>query len=322
LALALAVIAMSGCGGASSPEDKKIDDLQLPRGAYPSHLYLAHDGSLWITESAEAVARRLPDGEIRQYRLPGDENSPGDLEEGPDGVIWIAGFEEFIRIDPHNGAVGIAASFGPYANPAVGLPTAVAAGPDGRAWIATEGAYSSILRVTPDGEIEPFSVEGELGELDIQGAALGPDDGVWLTLGEEFGGPTNEVARLAENGSMERWALPGHRSAIGQIVAGPDERMWFTEPSDHRIGSITMAGEISEFRLRPGLSPNDIASGRGDCLWFTTDKRVGRIATDGQIETWLVPGADSLFGVAPALDGGVWMADGPSDRVRYFHPSS
>lgn len=321
-ALASAVLVFSGCGdGGAGGEEDAAEVLHLPRGAYPSHLYLAEDGSLWITESAEAVARRLPSGKVRQYRLPGDENSPGDLEEGPDGAIWIAGFEEFIRIEPDDGTIGIAASFGTYANPEVGLPTAVSSGPDGRAWISTEGAYSAILKVDPSGSFESYSIEYELGELDVQGAALGPDGAVWLTLSEEFGGPGCEIARLSADGEFERWSLPESRSGLGQIVAGPDGAMWFTEPSDHRIGRITVDGKITEFALRPGLNPNDIAAAKDEGLWFTTKKHIGHITTDGEIGMWPVPEAEYLFGVAPAADGGVWVADGPADAVHHLEPS-
>jgi virginiamycin B lyase len=316
-ALALAAW-VAGCGSADRASSRaEVAELRLPRGAYPSHLLLARDGSLWITESAEAVARRLPSGRVRQYRLPGDENSPGDLEEGPDGAIWIVGFEEFIRIDPGDGSVGIAAGFGPNANPEVGLPVAVANGPDGRAWFATEGAYAAILRVDSGGEIDSLSVEAELGEMDVAGAVLGPDRAVWMTLREEFGGSRCEIVRLSEDGHLRRWMLPDGRSDLGQIVLGPDGAMWFTEPSDHRIGRITVEGQIAEFPLRPGLSPNDIAASPKGALWFTTEKRIGRVTTDGKVRTWLVPNADYLFGVAPAADGGAWVADGPADMVHH-----
>lgn len=321
--LAVLVLLLGGCAGSESSEEVASNaphDIVLPRGAYPSHVLTSRDGSLWISESGEAVARQLPNGRLRQYRLPGSENSPGDLEEGPDGAIWIAGFEEFIRIDPGNGSIGIGASFGPHPNPEVGLPEAVATGPDGAVWFGEGGVPPHLLRVEPDGSTSTYALLGVEEEAAINGMALGPDRAIWLSLSEEFGSGHGEIGRFTPDGRLRLWHLPADH-APRQIVAGPDGALWFAE-ADHHISRITTDGEISEFTLRPGLAVNDIAAGDGDSLWFTTKKRVGRITTSGALKTWLVPGADYLFGIAPAPGGGAWVSDGPADRVRYFRPPS
>jgi virginiamycin B lyase len=317
------ILLQGGCGDSGSSEEAASQtphDIVFPRGAYPSHLLTSRDGSLWISESGEAVARRLPSGRLRQYRLPGSENSPGDLEEGPDGAIWIAGFEEFIRIDPGNGSIGIGASFGPHPNPEVGLPEAVAAGPDGAVWFGEGGMPPHLLRVEPNGSTSTYTLPGVEKEAAINGMALGPDRAIWLSLSEEFGSGHGEVGRFTPDGRLRLWRLPADH-APQQIVAGPDGALWFAE-ADHHIGRITTDGEISEFTLRPGLAVNDIAVGEGDSLWFTTKKRVGRITTSGRLETWLMPEANYLFAVAAAPAGGAWVSDGPADRVRYFRPPS
>ncbi|MDX6636175.1 MAG: virginiamycin lyase [Solirubrobacterales bacterium] len=321
--LVVLVLLLAGCSDSGSSEDAAAPaphDIVLPRGAYPGHLLVSRDGSLWITESGEAVARRLPNGKLRQYSLPGNENSPGDLEEGPDGAIWIAGFEEFIRIDPDDGSIGIGASFGPYANPEVGLPETVAAGPDGAVWFGDAGVPPDLLRVSSEGSTSTYSLPGVEEEAAINGMALGPDRAIWLSLSESFGSGHGEIGRFTLDGNLDRWPLPpGH--APQQIVSGPDGALWFAE-ADNRIGRITTDGELSEFELRPGLAVNDIAVGKANTLWFTTEKRVGRITTSGDVSTWLVPDADYLFAIAPAPAGGAWVTDGPADRVRYFQPPS
>jgi streptogramin lyase len=321
--LLAALLLFAGCGSAGSSGDSAPDsprDIVLPRGAYPSNLLATPDGSLWISESGEAVARRLPDGKVRQYRLPGSENSPGDMEVGPDGGIWIAGFEEFIRIDPRTGSIGIGADFGPHPNPEVGLPESVAAGPDGAVWFGDGGNPADLLRVEPDGSTSTWSLPGVEGEAFINGMVLGPDQAIWLSLGEGYDGGSSRIGRFTPDGDLRLWDLPPHRDP-GQIVVGPDHALWFSEGNNH-IGRITTGGKLSEFRLRPGLAVNEVAPGGGDSLWFTTRKRVGRISTSGQFETWVVPGADYLYGIAPAPDGGAWVSDGPGDRVRYFRPPS
>jgi virginiamycin B lyase len=321
---ACATLALAGCGSftaTSSDREEKPHDVVLPRGAYPSHLALSRDGSLWVSESGEAIARLRPNGKLRQYRLPGSENDPGDLEEGPDGGIWIAGFEEFIRVDPRTGSVGIGADFGPSANPEVGLPDAVAPGPDGATWFAEEvRGLPMLLRVESSGATSLFPIPGAGEETAVHGMALGPDGAIWMTLSDEFDSGHSEIGRFDVSGRLTSWSLPQAHSP-GQIIKGPDAALWFTE-ADHRIGRITTKGEISEYVLRPGLAVYDIAGGPGQSLWFTTAKRVGRIDASGRASTWLVSGADSLFGVAAAPNGGAWVADGPADRIRYFKPPS
>lgn len=321
--LAALVLLLGGCAGSGSSggaASHPPHDIVLPRGAYPGNLLASGDGSLWISESGEAVARRFPNGRLRQYRLPGSENSPGDLEEAPDGAIWIAGFEEFIRIDPRNGSIAIGADFGPYANPEIGLPESVAVGPDGAVWFGDGAVPAHLLRVEPDGSTSTYALAGVEAEAAVNGMVLGPDRAIWLSLSEQFGGGHGEIGRFTPDGGLRLWHLPADH-APQQIVVGPDGALWFAE-ADHHLGRITTDGEISEFTLRPGLAVNDIAAGQGDSLWFTTKKRVGRITTSGALKTWLVPDADYLFGVAPAPGGGAWVSDGPADRVRYFRPPS
>ena len=197
------VLLLGGCADSGTSEDAAphaLRDIALPRGAYPGHLLTSQDGSLWISESGEAVARRFPNGRLHQYRLPGSENSPGDLEEGPDGAIWIAGFEEFIRVDPESGSIGIGASFGPHPNPEIGLPESVAAGADGAVWFGEGGVPPNLLRVEPNGSTSTYALPGVEEEAAVNGMVLGPDRAIWLSLSEEFGSGHGEIGRFTPDG--------------------------------------------------------------------------------------------------------------------------
>jgi virginiamycin B lyase len=315
--------AASGCSSESASESPRKDpaNLQLPAGAWPRDLAFSRDGSLWITGSAdEAVGRLRPNGKLQQYQLPGDENSPGDIVEGPDGGIWITGFLQFIRIDPGDDSIRIGAYFGPSSNPEVGLPEAIAPGPDGAVWYVDDGAPPQLKRVSPSGSLTTFGLPVEEGTA-MESIALGPDDAFWMTLGAEgVGGERDAIGRMTVDGSFESWPLPRPQSGPVQIVAGPDGALWFTEQAGYRIGRISTDGEISEFPLRPGLAPAGIAAGTEGDLWFATDKRVGRITTEGEIDTWPVPGADNLYNIAVGEDGDVWITDGEAGVVHHLDP--
>jgi virginiamycin B lyase len=326
LALALSLTGGVGCGGDAQSDAQATDgpaDLKLPRGGYPSDLVFSEDGSLWITGSGdEAVGRLRPSGKLEQYRLPGSENSPGDIVEGPDGGIWIAGFEQYIRIDPKDDSIRIGASFGPYGDLSVGLPRAIAPGPDGAVWYIDDGSPPALNRVSPSGSLSAIvPVPEEYADLSIESIALGPDGALWVTQSAEgIGTRRDGIGRMAVNGEFEHWQLPRQQSDPMQIVTGPDGALWFTERAGYRIGRITTAGEISEFPLRPGLAPIGIAAAPDGALWFTTPKRVGRITVSGEVATWPVPGADYLYNVAVAENGDVWITDGPARLVHHLDP--
>jgi Cutinase len=132
----------------------------------------------------------------------------------------------------------------------------------------------------------------------------------------------DRIVRLAGiHGSLTSWVLPTQRGYPFRIVAGPDGAMWFTESTANRIGRITTAGAISEYRLPSGVtSPAGITVGADKALWFTAGSDLGRITTEGKITVYRVPGASSLLGVYAAPDGSFWLADQTGNKVIHFTP--
>jgi hypothetical protein len=74
--------------------------------------------------------------------------------------------------------------------------------------------------------------------------------------------------------------VPDGTAFRGEITAGPDGNMWFTEPGLNRIGRITPRGRISQYPLPSADSqPAGIAAGPDGNLWFTESQanKIGRI---------------------------------------------
>jgi virginiamycin B lyase len=97
-------------------------------------------------------------------------------------------------------------------------------------------------------------------------------------------------------GSMVEHALPSSDCAPGDITAGPDGALWFTETAGNRIGRITTAGVINEFPIpTPGSGPVGIATGSDGNLWFTESdaNQIGRITPGGVITEFPIPTAAS-----------------------------
>ena len=82
----------------------------------------------------------------------------------------------------------------------------------------------------------------------------------------------------ASPGSFAEWDVPTDMSAIGsgggEIVAGSDGALWFTEGNPVNVGRITADGTISEFPL-PNESYPSLVQQPGGPLWVFTPAPTG-----------------------------------------------
>ena len=293
--------------------------LKLPTGTFPRFLAFSGDGSLWITESSgNAIARLDPAEQLSHYRIPGFENSPGDIVKGPDDAMWFSGFEQVGRIDARGSITGW--QLGTEQGAQVGLPTALTVGPDGAIWYTSQTVPPRITRVSSAGVFTSTEIPSGEGGLYLPGITAGPDGALWFTQAPVGpADPPDAIGRMTTEGQYTSWPLPRSRSHPTRITSGPDGTLWFTERSGS-IGRIAVSGVISEFPLPAGVSPFDITSGTDGALWFTTDLSIGRITTSGQISLWLIAEAKGLIGIAAAADGTFWLADGQADTIWHFTP--
>jgi virginiamycin B lyase len=298
----------------TNPSTPKVDRIRFRPGAFPRFLNFSSDGMLWITEDGGHIARLDRAGHLTHYRIPGSNNSPGDIVQGSDGAMWFSGFEEIGRIDA-NGRITL---WELTQSREVGLPDALTAGPDGALWYTSE--TGSINRISTSGTITGTTIPSGEGGLYLAGITSGPDGAMWFTQSPVSpSDPPDAIGRLTADGHYTSWPLRKPRSQPRRITVGPDQELWFTEGS-HRIGRITTRGVISEFPLPPTVIPFDITPGADRALWFTTDTKIGRITTSGRTTFWPIPGAKSLIGITAARDGSFWLADGEADSVWHFIP--
>lgn len=137
--------------------------------------------------------------------------------------------------------------------PIPGLPTGnfnglngITAGPDGNLWFTESFTGRKIGRITPDGTITEFSTPRIINPF---GIVAGPDGNLWFTeygFEELPGFPDTNlglVGRITPSGVISEFPIPAGSSYGGDITAGPDGNLWFTEPSrGNAIGRVLLGG--------------------------------------------------------------------------------
>ncbi|MDQ3724538.1 MAG: hypothetical protein M3335_01390 [Actinomycetota bacterium] len=152
------------------------------------------------------------------------------------------------------------------------------------------------------------------------------------------GGET-ELGRITPEGKLESVALSGHSGYIHDLVLGPEGNLWAT--TSKGVERITPAGEATFFPLPEELGlAASIAVGPGGGIWFTSWRQrkkvpdwsewtgpayVARIAPDGQVESFELPGEEGSRNTAPggiALgpNGNLWVTDPALGRIDRVSP--
>jgi streptogramin lyase len=284
-------------------------------GASPSGMTAGPDGNLWFVDTGDQyrVVRVTPSGVITGFAVPGSVGGPQTIAAGADGNVWMVasgggtGAESWIlRVNPK----GVVTRF---SLPGAG-PDGITWGPDGNLWF-TEFFRNTIGRMTPAGVL--------LGEFRIPGIAprgivTGPDGNLWFTEADPNGG---SIARMTPAGAVTQFPLlesnSNNQADPTAIVVGPDRNIWFTEASGGKLGRITTAGVITEFRLPGTGNPQGLTVGPDGNLWFTVSGgTVGRITPNGTMRLFALPGRNSQpIGIAAGSDGRIWFTEAGVNRV-------
>ncbi len=150
-----------------------------------------------------------------------------------------------------------------------GQDVALVVAGDGAIWYASQNA-NRIVRMDPKGGETPFvPVDGSTKGL--SGMVLDGKGNVWFS---KRGGGVGLVGRFPEaGGEGVEFALPERHAFPDGIVMGPDGKIWYFDPIQHKIGRVGADGSIEAFegppRLNPGIVPTDMAAGPDNSLWIT-----------------------------------------------------
>ena len=183
-------------------------------------------------------------GTITKYPLKafkgGASDDPQKIIVGPDGNLW---FTEYAA-----GKVGKITTSGTiteYSLPEKEFsdPTAIAVGPDKNLWVT--GRVNHLWRITTSGEITEYthSLPEKLPQTEggPTGITAGPDGNLWISDGESM------ILKMNKEGEiLAEYELPA-KSRPSKITPGPEGNLWFDDTVSNRIGTITMAGKVTEY---------------------------------------------------------------------------
>ncbi|WP_374438361.1 hypothetical protein [Inhella sp.] len=301
----------------------------------PSGVLPAPQGGVWVLDSNNGRIRHVAaDGRVSTLAGGGQGaggsrhadgqgtaaafNEPRGFAQDAAGNLYVAdAADHAIRRVDRSGRSSVWAgrpgSYG-FADGAATLarfrkPAGLAVAADGTLYVADSGNHA-VRRIAPDGQVSTLAGNGERGSRDGAGSAaqfnepmglaLAPDGALYVA---DFGshtlrrvtatGQVSTVAGSAGQGGFVDGAATGAarlRSPV-DVAVGGDGKVYVLDRSNHAVRVLDGAGQLSTLA---GSGSAGLADGSGRSARFQFPS-----------------------GLAPASDGGLWVADTDNQRLRH-----
>ncbi|MCF3639824.1 hypothetical protein LXM94_07560 [Rhizobium sp. TRM95111] len=254
----------------------EIWEHQLPDPATGPYICVeSTDGALWISENlGDGIARfDLLSGTWERFDLP-TGSRPVGLAARPENGVWFAA-----QGTGHIGRMDRDGTFELLPLPTAGAsPLGMLEDGASGVWFA-EGNVGKLAHCDAHGHFREFS-QGL--RLDDRPLAIGERDGnIWVSL---VGG--SAIARLSQNGDIDRLQLPGSDRQPRALIVHPDGGVWFVETSGDSLGVVHPDLSIQQHSVGlTGASLRGVTVGADNALWFTANasNKIGRMLTTGEM---------------------------------------
>jgi virginiamycin B lyase len=221
----------------------------------PIGLGVGPDGNAWYTDnSARAISRMTPSGEIASFPLGTPIVRLGRLAVTTDGAVWFAEATRYSITRLEDGEFTRHVFESPRDD-----PYGVAVAADGTAW-ATLRLGNQLLRIAPDGEMKALDLpKPASGPSDV---AVGRDGSVWFIELR-----ANRIGSL-KGEAFEEYNVPGDTPMLTGLAVAPDGAVWFGMLRSGSLGRL-VDGRIDTFKLpRDGARPYSLAIDTSGNVWY------------------------------------------------------
>ena len=297
---------------AAFADEPRIETFAVPSGHLPTEIARHGDVMTFVSwtnwPSIEPhLGRVASNGRMQMQDLPKD-HMPGLIAQGPDGTLWLSDGKKTVlwQVSPSGKATQVT----------IGRTTlGIAVDPDGGIWTTHPES----------GEITRYGTDGQPQSQWFIGRKRSTKSGA-PSMAIPVPAPNTGTKTIPKKKKSDRSLTKEERKRLtldarpSWIVLGPDNAVWFSEPTWRNIGRVTPAGEIDTFKFpREWGEPRRIVAARG-ALWFalTQVPAVGRITTDGEVSTIELP--YGIGALAADSKGRIWFSDAPGARLGYLDP--
>ena len=269
------------------------------QGIVPFHLTSGSDGYLWVASMGYIVRMTTAGRFVGAVATPHAADVADAIVAGRDGNIWFAedanGVARIGRITPTG-------KLTEYALPPDSSPIALAAGPDGIAFVGHSTPRLGLVSYM--GKVSAIDFKTD---IDIKSVAYDSSGSLWYagcdgvgrftrshTVRDYLveGGCNGEAGVSVARGGLAWFSAGGHIGYVNasgemrlfkplyvptSMTAAADGNFWFVNRRANLITRITPQGAISRFSTTFGDSPGDIAVGPDGNLWVCGTTKIVRI---------------------------------------------
>lgn len=138
---------------------------------------------------------------------------------------------------------------------------------------------------------------------------------------------TADTSRVIESkhssGSFAEYPLQTAAAGPISIAPGADGNVWFAESQANQIGSITPAGNITEFAIPVPGEPQVVTLGPDGNVWFTQSRGsgqgyIGSISPEGAFSMHALPTLGAPVGITAGADGNLWYVNKDTNVIGRF----
>ena len=261
----------------------------------------------------------------------GASGSTHEITFSPTGYMWVSQLSnsKLVRISTSNEAEYFSLSDGDN-------PHGMVFDTDGRFWVVLEGK-DQIAEINPTtgSVIQRINlrvsgwnniVDSGANEIAPHGLAI-DHDGKTLWFTGKIG---NVIGKLdTKTNVVSLYKVPTASAKPIYIKAGIDQKMWFTELTSNRVGSINSDGTITEYLIPSGSAvsggarPIAILYDKiSSLMWFSiessdlTGKAFSSIDSQGQFTEYSVPTKTAkMGGIGEDADGNLWLVYNTPDMI-------